>query len=185
MSTALKLSKYLGFDEFKLTSDKSDPGNEDISFLIKVTRFIPKQPEDIAKVDAKVLATYCLGAYQLSSELYSKAYLWYGMRKVDLEYTLGKLISESSKAATVAEKSAKASDDYKNAANLVYLGDAYVKFYLGLMKNFETGHYWARDKEKQESREGGLSHYEPALVRDISGRNVGDEPPTGEVNLGD
>jgi len=158
---AVKLSTYLGFDSYNITTDANDPGKEDISFLIKVAKLIPKVPEKLNNVDPRLIATYTLAAHAEASENYAKAYLWHAMKKVKLETTLGRLIVNSSGAATVAEKSSKASPEYEEASEMMGLGEAYVKFYLGMIKNFEAAHYWAKEREKMDSSEKKMSGYEP------------------------
>ena len=43
----LLLHKYLKFDEYALDTDSKDPGKEDVYFLIKVAKLIPKSPEKL------------------------------------------------------------------------------------------------------------------------------------------
>jgi len=165
----IKLSKYLGFDSYNIETDAQDPGNDDIAFLVKVAKLIPKQPEKLNDVDPRLIATYTLAAHSEASEKYSKAFLWQAMKKIRLDTTLGKLIVNSTGAATVAEKSAKASSEYELASELSGLGEAYVKFYLGMIKNFEAAHYWAKEREKMEHSENKMSGYEPHNANDKGG----------------
>jgi len=154
------LKEHLSFESYNIVTDSNDPGNEDVSFLLKVIRLIPKRAEKLNDVDPRLLATYTLAAYEEAIEKYARAHMWFSMKKINLDATLGRLIVSSEKAATVAEKAAKASDEFRIASELVAIADAYSRFYAGLLKNFEAAHYWAREREKMEYGGKNMSGYQ-------------------------
>jgi hypothetical protein len=182
---AITLREHLSFETYNIKTDSNDPGNEDISFLLKVIKLIPKRAEKLNDVDPRLLATYTLSAYEEATEKYAKAYMWYSMKKISLEATLGRLIVTSTKAATIAEKAAKSEDEFKTASELVALADAYVKFLAGLLKNFEAAHYWAREREKREQGGKNMSGYQPHTINQ-KGEVENDDlsAPSADVNFG-
>ena len=158
------LREHLSFQSYNIVTDSNDPGGEDISFLLKTIKLIPKRAEKLNDVDPRLLATYTLAAYEEATEKYAKAHMWFSMKKINLDATLGKLIVNSTKAATVAEKAAKSEDEFRVASELVALADAYVRFLAGLIKNFEAAHYWAREREKMEQVGKNMSGYQPHSI---------------------
>jgi len=178
----LTLAEHLKFNDYNLDTDAKDPGKEDVYFLIKVAKLIPKSPEKLADVDAGLIATYCLAAIQTANVKYTKALMWQRLRKVELDAALGSLIRDSTKPVTIAEKSAKADPKYEKAATLHGLAEAYVEFYKNLLENFRATHYWARAQEVEERNEDKMSGYEPHQNRkEGRGNKVG---PNGDIDLG-
>lgn len=157
----LTAAHYLKFDEYDLSDDPKDPGKEDIYFLVKVAKLIPKRPEKLADVDPGLIATYCLAAIQTANVKYAKALMWQRMKKVSLDSTLGRLMSGSSEPATVKEKMSKANPEYEEAARLYGLAEAYVDFYKNMLDNFKATHYWAREQESASRAEERVSSYDP------------------------
>jgi hypothetical protein len=163
MADRLFLKEYLGFDEFGIeTGGKGkDPGKDDITFIIQVIRMIPKTPEDMGNIDPKVLASYCLAAHALANEYFSKATLWYEIKRVHLDAMFGSLISNASGPATVAKEIAKSKDEYKKLAEEVAIATGYIKYYTGVLKILEAAHYWSKEKEKYGMSERNMAGYEP------------------------
>jgi hypothetical protein len=188
----LLLSTYLKFDEYEIQTDAKDPGKEDVYFLIKVAKLIPKTPDKLADVDAGLIATYCLAAIQTANVKFSRALMWQRLRKVELDSVLGRLIRDSSKAegdkkvpVTIAEKSAKADPEYEKAATLHGLAESYVEFYKNMLENFRATHYWARAQETEERNENKMGGYEPHELNVKGGRSRQDKVgPNGDVDLG-
>jgi hypothetical protein len=161
----IKLEQYLNFDDYGIDCGPKSPGLDDITDLIEVAKMIPKSPLDIGKVDPKILATLCLASFQRTNELYSRSILFYSLKKIELEAKFGSLIVEEDPnvkiPATLKKEAVKANKDYVKASEILSVAEAYVKFYAGLLKNFETGHYWARGQEATNNGELKLSSYEP------------------------
>lgn len=180
----LTLAEYLKFNDYNLETDAKDPGKEDVYFLIKVAKLIPKTPDKLADVDAGLIATYCLAAIQTANAKYTKALMWQRLRKVDLDSVLGSLIRDSTKPATIAEKSSKAEETYMKAARLHGLAESYVEFYKNMLENFRATHYWARAQEVEENNENKISGYDP---HEFKGKGVGKANkvgPGGDIDLG-
>jgi len=156
----ITLAKYLKLDEYNIVTDAKDPGNENIFFLLKVAKLIPKTPEKLTDIDPGLIATYCLAAIQTVNVKYTKALMWQRLRKVDMDKVLGGFIRNAEKATT-AEKIAKSEPAYEAAATLHGLADSYVEFYKNMLENFRATHYWAREQESQAREERKVSGYEP------------------------
>jgi hypothetical protein len=168
----LTAAQYLKFDEYDLSEDQKDPGKEDILFLVKVAKLIPKTPEKLNDVDPGLIATYCLAAIQTANVKYAKALMWQRMKKVSLDSVLGRKMAESSEPATVKEKMAKASPEYEEAARLYGLSEAYVDFYKNMLENFRATHYWAREQESASRLEERASSYDPHTGGNVKGRKT-------------
>lgn len=180
----LTLGEYLKFNDYNLETDAKDPGKEDVYFLIKVAKLIPKTPDKLADVDAGLIATYCLAAIQTANVKYTKALMWQRLRKVDLDSVLGRLIRDSAKPATIAEKSSKAEPDYEKAATLHGLAESYVEFYKNMLENFRATHYWARAQETEERSENKMSGYDGHEIFGKGVKKVDRVGPGGDINLG-
>jgi len=155
------LVDYLKFREYEIDAGPQDPGKEDISYLLYVSKLIPKHPQDINNVDPKVLASLCLAAHSNASALLSQATLWLLLRKIDSEAALGFAINELGPPGVTAEKRSKNDPEYKNRAKLYAIGESYVKFYQNMLKNFEAGHYWAKSEEQNQKSQYKMAGYEP------------------------
>lgn len=155
----ITLAQYLKLDEYGIDTDAKDPGREDIFFLLKVAKLIPRTPEKLTDIDPGLIATYCLAAIQTANVKYAKALMWQRLRKVEMDKVLGGFIRGAEKATT-AEKIAKAEPDYERAATLHGLAEAYVEFYKNMLENFRATHYWAREQESQAREEEKTSGYE-------------------------
>lgn len=174
----LLLAHYLKFDEYEMPDDPKNPGLEDVYFLIKVAKLIPRTPEKLTDVDPGLIATYCLAAVQTANVKYARATMWQRQKKVAVESILGRLIAELTSGdgkipATIAEKTAKGKPSYEAASQLLGMADAYVDFYKNMLENFKATHYWAREQESQAREEEKLGAYEPHSLKK-GGKKVSD-----------
>ncbi len=161
MSNVIMLYDYLNLKEIDVElNPHQEPGKDDISFLIQVAQQIPKNQQDIDNLEAGQLASYCLAAFQRSGELLSKATLWLGYKKIELDSIYGSLISESERPATITKEISKSDSNYIKAAKEHEKAKSYVEFYTGLMSSFEKGHYWAKSKEQANAIENKMSGYD-------------------------
>jgi hypothetical protein len=181
----LLLARYLKFDEYEMPEDPKNPGFDDIYFLVKVAKLIPRTPERLADVEPGLIATYSLAAVQTANVKYSKALMWQRMKKVALETALGRLMSgltsgDAKIPATIAEKIAKGRPEYEAAAQLLGMADAYVDFYKNMLENFRATHYWAREQESQDREENKLAGYEPHGLK----KGGGSLESSNDIDLG-
>ncbi len=158
------LEDYINIASYAVATDPQDPGKRDIGFLVYVAGLIPKKPTDVGKVDAGVLASLCLSAHQDASRYHAEALMWWRMKDIKTASELGRAINDIT-VATNADKKAKRDDDYIKAAELSAKGEAITRFYEGVKNNFETGHYWAKEKEKSDNSEKKMSGYEPHSLK--------------------
>jgi hypothetical protein len=164
----LSLAEYLHLDDYGMKTDDKDPGKEDVYFLVKVAKLIPKTPDKLSDVDAGLIATYCLAAIQTANVKYSKALMWQRLKKIKMDAVLGDLMRNSEKV-TIAEKVAKSDPAYIEAANIYALAESYVEYYKNLLENFRATHYWARAQEVEERSESRMSGYDP---HDLDGKGA-------------
>jgi len=158
------LEDYINIGSYVVAVDPLDPGKKDIGFLVYVAGLIPKKPTDVGKVDAGILASLCLSAHQDASRYHAEALMWWRMKDIKTASELGRAINDFA-VATNADKKAKKDDDYIKAAELSAKGEAITRFYEGVKNNFETGHYWAKEKEKSDNSEKKMSGYEPHFIK--------------------
>lgn len=163
--TPVTLEKYLRFDDYGMSADPKDPGQEDIAFLVYVARLIPRTPLDIANVDPGILASYCLAAHQTASQIHSEATLWWRLKDIAAQSALATAIVDAGAPATNAEKRAKSNPTYVRAAEIAAKGEAYVRFLDNMKTNFETGHYWAKGQETSANKEKTMSGYDPHKIQ--------------------
>lgn len=180
----LTLAEYLKLDDYGIQTDAKDPGKEDVFFLVKVAKLIPKTPDKLADVDAGLIATYCLAAIQTANVKYSKALMWQRLKKVKMDAVLGDLMRNSEKV-TIAEKVAKSDPAYVEAANMYALAESYVEYYKNLLENFRATHYWARAQETEERSESKMSGYDPHDLNMKGGRvsTKGSSEESGDIDL--
>ncbi len=112
------LYDYLNLKEIdiELNPHQQEPGKDDISFLVQVAQQIPKTQQDIDNLEAGQLASYCLAAFQRSGELLSKATLWLGYKKIELDAKYGSLIAESELPVTIKKEVSKSDEGYQRSA---------------------------------------------------------------------
>jgi len=156
----ITLATYLKINDYNIVTDEKDPGKENIFFLLKVAKLIPRTPERLLDVDPGLIATYCLAAIQTANVKYAKALMWQRLKKIEMDKVLGGFIRTADRATT-AEKIAKSEPEYEAAAMLHGLADSYVEFYKNMLDNFKATHYWAREQESQAREEMKVSGYEP------------------------
>ena len=161
---AIILENYINIAHYDVEIDSHDPGKKDIGYLVYVAGLIPKSPTDIGKVDAGILATLCLAAHQEASRFYAEALMWWRVKEVKMNSELGIAIAGIT-PATNADKKAKSDENFKKAALLSVKGEAITRFYESLKNNFETGHYWAKEKEKSDNSERKMSSYDPHAIK--------------------
>lgn len=171
------LEDYINISGYAVTADPLDPGKKDIGFLVYVASLIPKKPTDVGKVDAGILASLCLSAHQEASKNHAEALMWWRMKDISMASELGKAISDFT-VATNADKKAKHDPSYIKAAELSAKGEAITRFYESVKNNFETGHYWAKEKEKSDNSEKKMSGYEPHFVKTGGASPVRDTAPS-------
>lgn len=163
----IKLFDYLELaDVGSILSEEREPGHDDISYLIEVANQMPKTSEDVEDFAASYLASVSLVAFQRSNELKTRASVYCGNKKVDLDAKFGSLIASSDKAATVTKEISKSNPEYVKLAKELEKARAYVEFYTGLMGQFEKCHYWAKSKEISNNQEMKSSTYEPHHAAD-------------------
>jgi hypothetical protein len=181
----LLLAHYLKFDEYEMPDDPKNPGFEDVYFLVKVAKLIPRTPDKLADVESGLIATYTLAAVQTANVKYAKALMWQRQKKVSVDSTLGRLMSELTSGegklpATIAEKIAKGKPTYEASSQLLGMADAYVDFYKNMLDNFKATHYWAREKESQDREENKITGYEPHGLK----KGGGKIEAVGDVDFG-
>ncbi len=158
MLNTILLFDYLNLKELDIELNPSyEPGKDDITFLIQ---------------EAGQIASYCLAAFQRSGELHSKATLWLGYKKIELDAKYGSLIAESELPVTIKKEVSKSDAGYQKIAKEHEKAKAYVEFYNGLMSSFEKGHYWAKSKEQANANENKMSGYD---VHEIINKKGGNE----------
>ena len=166
------MSKVLLFNYLELQdvgsilSDSNEPGKDDISYLLEVASEMPKTQEQVEDFAASYLASVSLVAFQRCNELKTKATVYCGNKKVDLDAKYGSLIATSEKPATITKEISKSNIDYVTLAKEHEKAKAYVEFYTGLMGQFEKCHYWAKSKEASNNQEFKSSAYEPHHAAD-------------------
>ena len=166
------MAKVLLFDYLELKdvgsllSDSNEPGKDDIAYLLEVASEMPKTQEQVEDFAASYLASVSLVAFQRCNELRTKATVYAGNKKVDLDAKYGSLIASSEKPATITKEISKSNDGYVSLAKELEKAKAYVEFYTGLMGQFEKCHYWAKSKEASNNQEFKSSAYEPHHAAD-------------------
>lgn len=169
------LFEYLSLNEVDAKlSDGFEPGKDDVSYLIEVAKQMPKTPEEIEDFAASYLASISWQALQRSNELKTRASVYCGYKKVDLDSCYGTLIASSEKPATITKEISKSDEKYVTLAKEHEKAKAYVEFYTGLMKQFEMCHYWAKSKEVSNNQEFKGSSYEAHDTR-TSVKSEGEE----------
>ncbi len=157
----IRLFEYLNLQEVDAElSAGFEPGKDDVSYLIDVAKQMPKTPEEIEDFAAAYLASISWQALQRSNELKTRASVYCGYKKVDLDSCYGTLIASSEKPATITKEISKSDKQYVALAKEHEKAKAYVEFYTGLMKQFEMCHYWAKSKEVSNNQEFKGSSYE-------------------------
>jgi len=141
-------------------SEAKEPGKDDITFLVETASKMPKTPEEIEDFSASYLASISLQAFQRCNELKTRASVYCGYKKVDLDAHYGSLIASSEKPATITKEISKSKDSYVSLAKEHEKAKAYVEFYIGMMGQFEKCHYWAKSKEISNNQEYKGSSYE-------------------------
>jgi len=166
MSEKIILFSYLNLHDVGATLiTKTEPGNDDITFLVEAGRKMPKTPDEIEDFDAPYLASISLQAMQRCNELRARAMVYAGFQKVDLDAHYGSLIYSSDKAATITKEISKSKTSYVSLAKEHEKAKAYVEFYSGMMGQFEKCHYWAKSREASNQQEFKSSGYEAVTDR--------------------
>jgi len=176
MSEKIILFNYLNLSDVGATLiTKTEPGNDDIGFLVETARKMPKTSEEIENFEAPYLASISLQAMQRCNELRARAMVYAGFQKVDLDSHYGSLIFSSDKAATITKEISKSKSSYVSLAKEHEKAKAYVEFYSGMMGQFEKCHYWAKSREASNQQEFKSSGYEAMTERKESAHSRSEE----------
>jgi len=163
----IQLFDYLELESVgSILSGGHEPGHDDISYLLEVATKMPTSQEDIEDFAAPYVASISITALFNCNELKTKATVYAGNTKVDLDAKYGSLIASSEKAATVTKEISKSNPEYTKLAKEFEKAKAYVEFYNGLSANFEKCHYWAKSREIANNQEFKPSSYEPHHAAD-------------------
>jgi hypothetical protein len=170
MSKIVTLYSYLALNELGIALDDKDPiGKDDISFIVFAASQIPQSQQEVDDINPAELASICLKAFQRAVTLHTRATIWMGHKRTELQAEYGSFVASSNIQVTVRKEAAKSQKEYVEKSKEFEKANAYVEFYKNMLLNLQMGHYWAKSKEMNNNKEFNLSGYEPIEVPKMKG----------------